>query len=58
MVNGSNIGEGESKIMIFFFFRPWKSMFKPERKSKQFFKFVFPNYIQIFKKMAEDDSSF
>ena len=33
MVNGNNIGEGESKIMIFF-------------------------NIQIFKKMAEDGSSF
>ena len=58
MVNGNDIREGESKILIFFFFRPWKSMFKPERKSKQFFKFLFPNYIQIFKKMAEDGSSF
>ena len=58
MVNGNDIGEGESRILIFFFFRPWKSMFKPERKSKQFFKFLFLNYIQIFKKMAEDGSSF
>ena len=32
-------------------------MFKPGRKSKQFFQFLFPNYIQIFKKMTEDDEN-
>ena len=33
------------KIMFSFFFRPWKSMFEPERKRKQFFRFLFPNHI-------------
>ena len=28
-------------------------MFKPGRKNKQFFRFLFPNHIQIFKKMIE-----
>ena len=30
-------------------------MFKPGRKSKQFFQFLIPSYIQIFQKMTEDD---
>ena len=30
-------------------------MFKPGRKSKQFFQFLPPNYMQIFKKMTEDE---
>ena len=30
-------------------------MFQPGRKSKQFFQFSFPNYIQIFKKVTEDN---
>ena len=30
-------------------------MFKPGRKSKQFFQFLSLNYIQIFKKMTKDD---
>ena len=42
------------KFWFVFFFRLWKSMFKPGRKSKQIFQFLFPNYIQIFKKMTED----
>ena len=41
--------------MIVFFFGPWKSMFKSGRKSKLIFQFLFLNYIQIFKKMTEDD---
>ena len=28
-------------------------MFKPGRKSKQLFQFLFPNYIKIFEKMTE-----
>ena len=40
--------------MIFFFFKPWKPMFKPGRKSKQFLQFLFPSYKEIFKKMTED----
>ena len=40
--------------MTFFFFRPWKLMFKAGRKDKQFFQFLFTNYIQIFKKRTED----
>ena len=29
-------------------------MFKPGKKSKQFSQFLFPNYVQIFKKMTKD----
>ena len=29
-------------------------MFKLERKRKQFFRLMFPNHIEIFKKMIED----
>ena len=36
------------------FFLDMDFMFKPGRKSQQFFKFLFPNYIQIFKEMTED----
>ena len=39
---------------MIFFFRAWKSMFKSGRKNKQFFQFLFPNYIQIFKTIAKD----
>ena len=50
----AGIREGGSKITMFFFFRPWKSMSKPGTKTKQFFQFLFPNYIQILKKITED----
>ena len=52
------IVKGELKqyqTRFFFFFRPWKLMFKPGRKSINFFQLLFPNYIQVFKKMIEDD---
>ena len=32
-------------------------MFKTGRKSKELFQLLFPNYIQIFKKMTEDGVS-
>ena len=32
-------------------------MFKTGRKSKELFQLLFPNYIQIFKKMTEDGIS-
>ena len=40
---------------LFSLFKPSKSMFQPGRKSKQIFIFLFLNYIQIFKKMIEED---
>ena len=44
------------KLGTFFFFKPWKSMFKPGRKGKQIFRVLFSNHTHKFRMMIEEVS--
>ena len=53
-MNWNKIREDESKILIFNFLDHGIGYLNQEEKENNVFQILFPNYLQKFKKMAED----